>query len=130
MECVKEYHPIGTLYNKVLTFDLNSHIIRSLPIKLRISFKDEYIEFINLDADNNIRSPVVFGFLNKYMENLNNSYIANPMLFNVGSSPLNVGLKPVHYEDPKKQEKKQYTPVWNNQERPCKPCRICYKLSK
>ena len=36
------------------------------------------------------------------MENLNNSYKANPMLFNVGLSPMNIGMKPVRYEARKK----------------------------
>ena len=79
----------------MLTPDLNINIIRSLPIELHISFNDKYTAFINLDADNNIPSPALFKFLNQYVENLNNSYKANPMLFDVGFSPLNVGMKPV-----------------------------------
>ena len=42
IECVQEYHPLGILYNAVLTPDLNSNIIRSLPIELRITFNDKY----------------------------------------------------------------------------------------
>ena len=57
---MKEYHSIETLYNAVLTPDLNTNIIRSLPIELRISFNNKYSAFIDLDADNNIRSPAVF----------------------------------------------------------------------
>ena len=71
---------IETLYNTVLTPDLNTNIIRSLPIELRISFNKKYTAFINLDTDNNIRSPAVFKFLNQYVENLNNSFKANPKL--------------------------------------------------
>ena len=123
---MKEYHPIETLYNAVLSPDLNANIIRSLPIKLRITLNDKYTVFINLDANNNICSPPVFKFLNQYVENLNNSYKANPMLFYIGLSPMNVGMKPVCYEVPKKQERKSYTPARNNQERPCRPCPLCY----
>ena len=86
IECVQEYHPRGILYNPVLTPDLNSNIIRSLPMELRITFNDKYTTFINLDPDN-ICSPAVFKFLNQCVENLNNSYKTNPMLFVVGSSP-------------------------------------------
>ena len=39
---MKEYHSIETLFNALLTPDLNTNIIRSLPIKLRISFNDKY----------------------------------------------------------------------------------------
>ena len=84
----------GILYKAVLTPDLNSNIIRSLPMELRITFNDKYTMFINLDPDNNC-SPAVFKFLNQYAENLNNSYKANPMLFDVGLSPMNIGVKPV-----------------------------------
>ena len=62
---MKEYHSIETLYKAVLTPDLNNNIIRSLPIELCISFNVKYSEFINLGADNNIRSPAVFKFLNQ-----------------------------------------------------------------
>ena len=73
IESMKEYHSIENLYNAVLTPDLNTNIIRSLPIELRISFNNKYSLFINLDADNNIHSPAVFKFLNQFVENLNNS---------------------------------------------------------
>ena len=63
IECMEEYHSIETLYNTVLTQDLNINIIRSLPMELRISFNDKCIAFINLDSDNNICSPAVFKFL-------------------------------------------------------------------
>ena len=105
----------------MLTPDLNTNIIRSLPIELRISFNDKYTAFINLDADNNIRSPAVFKFLNQYVENLNDSFKANPMLFDVGLSPMNIGMKPVRYEVPKKQERNSYLPAGNNQDRPHRP---------
>ena len=62
---MKEYHSIETLYKAVLTPDLNTNIIRSLPIVLRISFNDKYTAFINLDTDNNISSPAAFKFLNQ-----------------------------------------------------------------
>ena len=84
---MKEYHSIVTLYNYVLAPDLNTNIIRSLPIN------DKYTAFINLDTDNNICSPAVFKFLNQYVENLNNSFKANPMLLDVGLSPMNVEMK-------------------------------------
>ena len=67
IECVQEYHPRGILYNTVFTPDLNSNIIRSLPMELRITFNDKYTAFINLDPDN-ICSPAVFKFLNQYMQ--------------------------------------------------------------
>ena len=73
----------------MLTPDLKTNIIRSLPIELHITFNDKYTVFINLDTDNNICSPAVFKFLNKYVENLNNSYKTNPMLCDVGFSPRN-----------------------------------------
>ena len=120
---MKEYHSIETLYNAVLTPDLNTNIIRSLPIELRISFK--YSAFIDMDADNNIHSPAVFKFLNQYVENLNNSYKANPMLFDVGLSPMNIGIKPVRYEIPKKQDRNSYLPAGNNRERLRRPCPLC-----
>ena len=119
---MKEYHLIETLYNAVLNQDLNANIIRSLPIELWITFNDKYTALINLDADNNICSPAVFKFLNQYMENLNNSYKANPMLFDLGLSLMNVGMKPVCVEVLKKQERKSYTPARNNQESPRRPC--------
>ena len=101
IECVQEYHPVGNLYNTVLTPDLNSNIIRSLPMELSITFNDKYTAFIFLDPDNNICSPAVFKFLNMHVENLNKSYKANPMHINVGLSPMNVGVKPDSYEFPK-----------------------------
>ena len=111
--------------NTVLNLDLNPNIIRSLPIELQITFNDKYTVFINLDANNNIYSPAVFKFLNKYVENLNNSYKANPMFFDIRLSPMNVGIKLVHYEVPKKQKRKSNTPARNNQERPHRPCPLC-----
>ena len=68
---MEEYHSVETLYNTVLTQISTSTFIWSLPIKLRISFNNKYTVFINQDADNNVRSPAVFKFLNQYMENLN-----------------------------------------------------------
>ena len=109
----------------MLTPDLNTIIIRSLPIELCISFNDKYTDFINLDTDNNIHSPAVFKFLNQYVENINNSYKANLILFDVGLSLINVGMKPVHYEVPKKQERNSFMIAWNNQDRPCRPCPLC-----
>ena len=109
----------------LLTPDLHTNIIRRLPIELRISFKDNYTVFINLDTDNNFCCPAVFKFLNQYVENLNNSYTANPMLFDVSLSPMNVGMKQVCYEVPKKQERNSYMPAWNNQDRPRRPCPLC-----
>ena len=47
------------------------------------------------------------------------------MLFDTGLSPLNVGMKPVRYEVPKKQEGNSYMPAWNNQDRPRRPCPLC-----
>ena len=47
------------------------------------------------------------------------------MLFYVRLSPINVGMKPVHYEVPKKQERKSDMPAWNNQDRLCRPCLLC-----
>ena len=93
------------------TPDLNNNIIRSLPIELRISFNDKYTAFINLDTDNNIRSPAVFKFLNQYVENLNNSFKAYHLLLDVGLSPMNVEMKPARYEIPKKQERNSYMPA-------------------
>ena len=61
IEWVQEYHPCGILYNAVLTPDLNSNIIRSLPMELRITFNDKYTTFINLDPDN-ICSPACSNF--------------------------------------------------------------------
>ena len=122
---MKEYHSIETLYNAVLTPDLNTNIIRSLPIKLHISFNDKYTAFINLDTDNNIRSPAVFKLLNQYVENLNSSFKANPLLFDEGLSRMNVEMKPVRYEIPKKQDRNSHMSAWNNQDRPCRPCPVC-----
>ena len=122
---MKEYHSIETLYNAVLTPDLNNNIIRSLPIQLCISFQDKYSEFIDLDADINSHSPAVFKFLNQYVENLNNRYKENPMLFDGGSSPMNLGIKPVRYEIPNKQDRNSYLPADNNRRKPRRPCPLC-----
>ena len=100
---MQEYN--GILYNAVLTPDLNSNIIRSLPLELRITFNNKYTAFINLDPDN-ICSPAVFKFLNQYVENLNNSYKANPMLIDVRLSPMNVGVKPVRFGSSQEARKK------------------------
>ena len=86
-------------------------------MELRIIFNDKYTMFINLDPDN-ICSSAVFKFLNQYMENLNNSYKANPMLFDVSLSPMNIEMKPVRYQVPKKQERYSYLPAGNNKDRP------------
>ena len=75
-------------HNAVITPDLNNNITRSLPTKLRISFCNKYSALIKLDADNNVRSPAVFKFLNDYVETLNYNYKSNPMLFEVDSSPI------------------------------------------
>ena len=123
IESMKEYHSIDTLYNAVITPDLNNNITRSLPAELRISFCDKYSAFIKLDADNNVRSPAVFKFLNDYVENLNNSYKSNPMLFEVDSSPMNIGIKPVRYETAKRQDRNSNLPAGNNG--PRKPCPLC-----
>ena len=83
IECMKEYHSIETLFNTVLTPDLNTNIIRSLPIKLRISFNNKYTAFFNLDTDNNICSPAVFKFLNQYVENLNDSFSFSMLVYHL-----------------------------------------------
>ena len=84
----------------------------------------KYTRFINLDPDN-ICSPAVLKFLNQYVENLNNSYKANPMLFDVGLSPRNIRVKPVKYEVSKKQERNLYLCAGNNKDRPHRPCPLC-----
>ena len=109
----------------MLTPDLNTNIIRSLPIKLGITFNNKYTAFINLDTDNNICSPAVFKFLNQYVENLNSSFKANPLLFDEGLSRMNVEMKPVRYEIPKKQERNSSMPAWINQDKTCRSCPLC-----
>ena len=90
-------------------------------MELRITFNDKYTMFINLDPDN-ICSPAVFKFINQYVENLNNSYKANPMLFDVRLSPMNVGVKPFRYEFPKNHNRSSTVQAKNNQGRLRKPC--------
>ena len=47
------------------------------------------------------------------------------MLFEVDSSPMNVGIKPVRYETTKKQDRNSYLPAGNNgSHRPCPLCVI------
>ena len=105
---MEEYHSIETLYNTVLSAHPSSSTLSGVSLSSFVSssMTSKYTAFINLDADNNIHSPAMFKFLNQYVVNLNNSYKANPMLFDIGLSPMNVGIKPVCYEVPKKQERK------------------------
>ena len=47
------------------------------------------------------------------------------MLFDVGLSPMNIGMKPVKYEVLKKQDRNLYLPAGNNRDRPHRPCPLC-----
>ena len=99
-------------------------IIQSLPIELHITFNDKYTAFLNLDPDNQY-SPTVFKFLNQYVEDLNNSYKANPTLFDVVLSPMNIGVKAVKYKVPKKQDRNSYLPAGNDKNKNRRPCPLC-----
>ena len=52
IESMKDYHSIETLYNAVITPDLNNNITRSLPTELRISFCDIYSATYTLRSSN------------------------------------------------------------------------------
>ena len=125
IECMEEYDSIETLYNTVLTPDLNINIYQESPYQAPYLLQQQ----IHCDHQPGCRQqylqPCGVQISQPVHGKSEHGYKVNPMLFYVGLSPMNVGMKPVRYEVPKKQERKSHMPVWKNQDRPRRPCPLC-----
>ena len=66
--------------------------MRSLPMEVRSSFNDQYMEF-RIKDHANVRPPGTFLFLAQYVIKLEKNYQSNPSLFDLDLLPMNVGIK-------------------------------------
>ena len=57
------------LHSVTLTQTLIQNIMRSLPMEVRSSFNNQFMEFRSKDPDN-VRSPATFSFLAQYVNKL------------------------------------------------------------
>ena len=103
---IQQFHKVEDLHNVALTPNLVQNVMRSLPnpMELMSSFDDQFMEFRSKDPAN-FRSPATFKFLAQYVNKWEINYRSNPTLFNSNFSLMNIGMKPVRYEVPKKQER-------------------------
>ena len=60
--------------------------MRSLPMEVRSSFNNQFMEFRNQDPDN-VCPPATFLFLAQYVNKLEKNYQSNPSLFDLNFSP-------------------------------------------
>ena len=99
LEIIKQFQDMEDLHNISLTQHLVQNVMRSLPIEVRSSFNNQFMEFRGNDHAN-IRPPATFLFLAQYVNKLEKNYRTNPSRFDLNFSPLNVGIKPVWYGSP------------------------------
>ena len=93
-------------------------------MEVRLSFNNQYMEFQGKDPAN-VRPPVAFLFLAQYVIKLEKNYWANPSLFNLDLSPLNMGIKPVWYGSPGNHFKTLHSSSSTSPQGPRHPCALC-----
>ena len=118
LKIIKQFHDMEDLHTISLTQHLIQNIMRSLPLEVRLSFKDLFTEFQG-NHPANVRPPTTFLFLAQYVNKLEKNYQANPSLFDLNFSPLNVGIKLVWYGSPGNHSK---TPRPSHSTSPQAPC--------
>ena len=96
LEVVKQFHNANNLCNVALTPNLNHYIMKCVPTEVQTSFSNKYMEFQDIDPDN-VRAPGTFQFIAQLVSKVEQTYRANPSLFDFDLSPLDVGIKPVQY---------------------------------
>ena len=68
----------------------------------------------------------MFLFLAQYVNKLEKNYRANPSLFYLNFSPLNMGIKPVWYRSSRNQPQNSHKPLNKpNPQPPCHPSVLC-----
>ena len=67
--------------------------MRSLPLEVRLSFNDQFMNFRSLDPSN-VRPPAMFSFLAQYVSKIKKNYRSNPSLFDLNFSLAMWALKP------------------------------------
>ena len=125
IEYMEEYHSVETLYNTVLTPDLNINIYQESPYQAPYLLQRQIHCVHHPGCRQRHSQPCGVQISEPVHGKSKHGYKVNPMLFYVGLSSMNVGMKPVCYEVPKKQERKSHMPVWNNQDRPRRTCPLC-----
>ena len=129
LQIVNQFHDVNDLHSFALTLHLIQNIMRSLPIEVRWSFNNRFMEFQEKDPPN-VRPTATFLFLAQYVNKLEKNYRANPSLFDLCFLPLNVGIKPVWYRSPSNQPQRPHRPLNqpNTQfprQPPYRPCPLC-----
>ena len=109
LEVVNQFHNRDNLYNITLTPNLNQYIIKCFPMEVRSYFNKKY-EFVDIDSDS-FRALVTFQFIAQFVCKLERNYRANPSLFDLDFSPLNVGIKPVQFGTPGGQHQTSHRPL-------------------
>jgi len=82
------------LHSVAITQSLVQNIMRSLPMEVRPSFNEQFSKFREQCPDN-VGPPATFLFLAQFVDKLEKSYRSTPYLYDLDSSPLNVGVNVV-----------------------------------
>ena len=86
LEIIQQFHDVEDLHSATSTQSLVQNIMRSLPMEVRSSFNDQFMEFRGKDPAN-VRPPATFLFLAKYVNKLEKNYRSNPSLFYLDRQP-------------------------------------------
>ncbi len=106
-----------------LTQQLVQNIMKSLPPEVRPSFNDQFSKF-RKQCPANVRPPATFEFLTQFVEDLEKNYRSNPYLYDLESSPLNIGVNVVRQGTSKPSPQPPRTSVPQHQTPP-RPCAMC-----
>ncbi len=101
------------------------NIMKSLPPEVRPSFNDQFSKF-RKQCPANVRPPATFEFLTQFVEDLEKNYRSNPYLYDLESSPLNIGVNVVRQgtSKPNPQPPRISAPQHQTPPRPCALCSI------
>jgi len=108
LNIMQEFFDLEILHNVTLTQQLVHNIMKSLPLEVKSSFNKKYADFIDLRPEN-VKSPITFEFLAKFIYKMEKNYRANPSLYDLKFSPASVGVKGTRPEPPKSNSKPQYS---------------------
>ena len=120
---MQEFFDLEILHNVTLTQQLVHNIMKSLPLEVKSSFNEKYADFRDLRPEN-VKSPITFEFLAKFVYKMEKNYRANPSLYDLELSPTSVGVKATRPEPPKSKSKPQFS-ANTPRNRVMWPCSLC-----
>ena len=123
LNIMQEFFDLEILHNVTLTQQLVHNIMKSLPLEVKSSFNEKYADFRDLRPEN-VKSPITFEFLAKFVYKMEKNYRANPSLYDLEFSPARVGVKATRPEPPKSSSKPLHSPT-TPKNRVFGPCSLC-----